>query len=102
MKRLRKTQSDVTTSDCTSEFVKSHRTKSLHLLHDMKAFEEGAEMQIDPLQTSGNTKDPVVLIKEGDLAGLIVLIDSMQVSMKCKDESGFTLLHYAASHNRGG
>ena len=100
MKRLRKTQSDVTTSNCTSEFVKSHRNKSLHLLHDMTAFEEGAEMQIDPLQTSGNTKDPVVLIKEGDLAGLIVLIDSIQVSMKYKDESGFTLLHYAASHNQ--
>ena len=100
IKRLRKTQSDVTTSDCTSEFVNSRRNKSLQLSHAMKAFDEEAEIQIDPLLTPGNTKGPVVLIKEGDLAGLMALIDSMQVSEKCQDESSFTLLHHAASHNQ--
>ena len=99
IKRLRKAQSEVAISDHAPEFVNSHRNRSLHLSHPMNAFEEEDEIQIDPLPTSAN-KDPIVLIKEGDLAGLTVLIDSMLVSVKYEDESSFTLLHHAASHNQ--
>ena len=99
MKRLRKTQSDVT-YDHTSEFVNSHRNKRLRLSHAMKAFDKEDEIKIDPLPKSAKSTDPVVLIKEGDLGGLKILMDSMLVSVKYQGESGFTLLHYAASHNQ--
>ena len=99
IKRLRKTQSEVVMSDRTPEFANSHRNRSLQLSHAMNAFEEEDEIQIDPLPTSAN-KDPIVLIKEGNLAGLKTLMDSMLVNVKYQDENGFTLLHHAASHNQ--
>ena len=98
IKRLRKTQSEVAIADHPSAFLSSHRNKSFNASHAMKSFEEEAEIQIDPLPTP--VKDPIVLIKEGDLAGLKALLENMQLSVKYQDETGFTLLHCAASHNQ--
>ena len=86
-------------TDHPTEFVAPHRNKSLRLTHAMHAFEEDAEMQLDPLPTAAGT-DPIDLIKSGDLAGLVSLMESMQVSLKYQDENGFTLLHHAAFHNQ--
>ena len=95
IRRLRKTQSEVAIPEYNPASLNSHRNKSFNASH---LFKEGPEIQIDPLSTS--IKDPIVLIKEGNLAGLIASVDSMQVNMKYQDESGFTLLHHAASHNQ--
>ena len=66
----------------------------------MKIFDEEDEIQIRHLPKTTKPKDPVVLIKEGDLGGLKILMNSMIVSVKYQGESGFTLLHCAASHNQ--
>ena len=80
--------------------LNSHRNKYLYLSHAMKIFDEEDEIQIHHLPKTTKQKDTVVLIKEGDVAGLKILMDSMLVSVKYQGESGFTLLHYAASHNQ--
>ena len=49
----------------------------------MKIFDEEDEIQIHHLPKTAKHKDPVVLIKEGDLAGLKFLIDSILPS-ECK------------------
>ena len=82
IKRLRKTQSDVTMSNCTSEFATLRRYKNIHSSQAINTFEEEADIQIDPL------------------AGLKTLMDSMLVSVKYQRESDSTLLHYAASYNQ--
>ena len=99
IKRLRKTQSEVAMSDHPSEFLNSRKNKTLQLTHAMSAFEEETEVQLDPLPKYVS-RDPIALIKTGDLAGLASLMDSAQVSLKYQDENGFTLLHHAAFHNQ--
>ena len=86
-------------SDHPIEFVPSNRNKSLHLTHAMHTFEEDTEMQLDPLPTAADA-NPIDLIKNGDLAGLVRVMESMQVSLKYQDENGFTLLHHAAFYNQ--
>ena len=49
----------------------------------MKIFDEEDEIQIHHLPKTTKQKDTVVLIKEGDLAGLKFLIDSILPS-ECK------------------
>ena len=57
--------------------LNSHRNKYLYLSHAMKIFDEEDEIQIHHLPKTTKQKDPVVSIKEGDLAGLKFLIDSI-------------------------
>ena len=57
MKRLQKTQSDVTVSDRTSQFVNSHRNKYLHLSHAMKIFDKEDEIQTHHLPKTAKHKD---------------------------------------------
>ena len=56
MKRLQKTQSDVTVSDRTSQFVNSHRNKYLHLSHAMKMFDKEDEYKYIICQKLQNIK----------------------------------------------
>ena len=60
--------------DQPTQFVDHNRNKSLQLTHSMVAFEEDTEIQLDPLPApiSG---DPIVIIKNGDLEGLVSLVD---------------------------
>ena len=85
--------------DQPTQFVGRNRNKSLQLTHTMVAFEEDTEIQLDPLPApiSG---DQIVMIKNGDLEGLVCLVDRMQVNLKYQDDNGFTLLHYAAFRNQ--
>ena len=100
IRKLRKTQSEVAIENngppSTDVTFKSHKTQSFQLKRSLTAFEEE-----DPssLKTS-DSNDPIVLVKQGELAELIMQIDGMQLSLKFQDEKGFTLLHYAVEFNQ--
>ena len=94
IKKARKTQAEAAMTNHSTEFV----NKSPHLTH-MDAFEEDTEVQLDPLPAPVSS-DPIVIIKNGNLVGLICLVDTMQVNLKYQDNNGLTLLHYAVFYNQ--
>jgi len=101
IRKLRKTQSEVTLENHDSPpaaiAFRSHKPQSFQLRRTMTAFEE--EEKLTSLQTN-DSNDPIVLIKRGELAELMVQIDGLQLSLKFQDEKGYTLLHYAVEFNQ--
>ncbi|XP_065897290.1 transient receptor potential cation channel subfamily A member 1-like [Dysidea avara] len=100
IRKLRKTQSEVALEDHDPSpaaiAFKSHKPHSFQLKRTFTAFEEE---DLASLQTN-DSNDPILLIKRGELAELMMQIDGLQLSLKFQDEKGFTLLHYAAEFNQ--